>query len=147
MIPTVFVPIDELPVLRFGKVDRRSLPPADETQPTVDVDYVAARNPTEEAIVQLGADLLGLERIGVNDDLFDLGLDSLIATQLVGRINKDLGAELDVEAVFESPTVAGLAVRMGQSPKSQEIDDLASILQEIEALDDEQARSLLGSGG
>jgi acyl carrier protein len=113
----------------------------------VDVDYVAARNPTEEAIVQLGADLLGLERIGVNDDLFDLGLDSLIATQLVGRINKDLGAELDVEAVFESPTVAGLAVRMGQSPKSQEIDDLASILQEIEALDDEQARSLLGSGG
>jgi acyl carrier protein len=147
MVPTVFVPITELPVLRFGKVDRRSLPSVGESQLRADVDYVAARNPTEEAIVRLGAGLLGLESIGVNDDLFDLGLDSLIATQLVGRINQDLGAELAVEALFESPTVAGLAVRMGQSPTSQGIDDLASILQEVEALDEDQARSLLGSGG
>jgi acyl carrier protein len=147
MIPTAFVSLTELPVLRFGKVDRRSLPPAGEGRLTAEVEYVAARNSIEEAVVRLSAGLLGLERIGVNDDLFDLGLDSLIATQLVGRINQDFEVGLTVDAVFESPTAAGLAVRIGEEPASRRIDDVVSMLQELEALDEDQARSRLGSGG
>jgi len=147
MIPTAFVSLTELPVLRFGKVDRRSLPPAGESRLTAEVEYVAARNSIEEAVVRLSAGLLGLERIGVNDDLFDLGLDSLIATQLVGRINQDFEVGLTVDAVFESPTAAGLAVRIGEEPASRRIDDVVSMLQELEALDEDQARSRLGSGG
>ena len=147
MIPTAFVALTELPILRFGKVDRRSLPPPGDTQISAGVEYLAARNSIEEAIVRLGAGLLGLERIGVNDDLFDLGVDSLVATQLVGRINQEVGAELTVDAVFEAPTAAGLAVRIGREPDSTQPTDLESILQELEALDEEQARSRLGSAG
>lgn len=147
MIPTAYVSLTELPVLRFGKVDRRSLPPPGETQLSADAEYVAPRTSIEEAIVRLGAGLLGLERIGVNDDLFDLGVDSLVATQLVGRINQEVGADLTVDAVFEAPTAAGLAVRIGREPESTQATDLESILQELEALDEEQTRSRLGSAG
>ena len=147
MIPTAFVPLTELPVLRFGKVDRRSLPPPGETQQSAEAEYMAPRTSIEEAIVRLGARLLGLERIGVNDDLFDLGVDSLVATQLVGRINQEVGAELTVDAVFEYPTAAGLAVQIGKEPESTQAADLESILQELEALDEEQVRSRLGSAG
>lgn len=144
MVPTAFVVLDELPVLRFGKVDRRALPPAMDLRSGVEAEYLAPRDQNEETIVGIASTLLGIERIGVNDDLFDLGLDSLTATQLIGRINQRLDADLLFDAVFEFPTVAGLAARIGQG--SPEEAELASILAELEALDEEQARSQLGSG-
>jgi acyl carrier protein len=111
MVPSRFVVLDVLPVTPNGKVDRRSLP-----APTEDATaHVDPHTPTEQTIAALWAELLGRDRVGIHDDFFELGGHSLIATQLVSRIRSTIGIELPIGAVFEAPTVAGLAAAIARA--------------------------------
>ncbi|WP_273736626.1 phosphopantetheine-binding protein, partial [Mycolicibacterium septicum] len=99
------------------KLDRRALPAPE----YVDMDrYRAPGTPTEEVLAGIYAQVLGLERVGVDDSFFDLGGDSLSATRLINTINANLGTDLAVRAVFEAPSVAGLASRVGECSGSRE---------------------------
>jgi len=112
MIPSLWVMLDELPLTPNGKVDRRALPAPDHVRPRDENTYVAPRNVDEEILAQLWTEILGVDRIGVNDNFFDLGGHSLLATQLVSRIRKKLDVEMPLRGVFEAPTIAGQAERI-----------------------------------
>jgi len=109
MIPAVFVKLDSFPLNSNGKVDRRALPSPGDTRPELDQAFAAFRTPTEELLVDIWAQVLGVERVGIHDDFFDLGGHSLLATQVVSRIRETFQVEMPLRRLFETPTVAGLA--------------------------------------
>jgi amino acid adenylation domain-containing protein len=109
MIPAAFVSLDSLPLNLQGKVDRQALPPPDGIRSTPSKSYVPPRTATEEQIASIWADVLGLERIGGDDHFFELGGHSLLAAQVISRIRKDFAVDIPFRAIFEAPTVAGIA--------------------------------------
>ncbi|MGI8637814.1 MAG: thioesterase domain-containing protein, partial [Segetibacter sp.] len=108
MIPFSWVEMDEIPVTKNGKIDKRSLPNPDLSQIAVK-DYVAPRNEVEEKLAQIWKDLLGAERVGIHDDFFELGGHSLLAMRLISAIRKKLNIEVRVNDVFIFPTIAEFA--------------------------------------
>jgi acyl carrier protein len=112
MVPPRFAKLDAFPFTPSGKIDRRALPDPGESERTV--EFVAPRTPLEEGLAQIWQELLGVERVGVNDDFFALGGHSLLATQAVIRIRSAL-AEIPLHSLFNAPTVAGLANAIEQA--------------------------------
>jgi len=88
MIPAAFIPMEALPLTPNGKIDRRALPAPDWSGQTRASQYVAPRTPEEETMARIWAEVLRIEKVGVNDNLFELGADSLHVFQIAGRANK-----------------------------------------------------------
>jgi amino acid adenylation domain-containing protein len=112
MVPSAFVVLDALPLTVNGKVDRKALPAPEPMQTHSDSNYVAPRTPTEQVMAEIWADVLSVGKVGVFDDFFDLGGQSLLATQMMSRIKRALRVELPLRAVFEAPTVGALAAKI-----------------------------------
>jgi amino acid adenylation domain-containing protein/FkbH-like protein len=144
LIPSAFVVLDALPRTPNGKVDRRALPTPGAARPAGERAYAAPRNAVEEVLAGLWAEVLGIERVGVHDDFFDLGGHSLLATQVVSRIAETLSPELHLRQLFATPTVAGLAASLLESPERRaRTERVAALLLDLAALSEDEAAALL----
>jgi len=132
MLPAAFVKLESLPLGPNGKVDRSALPVPTDDNIIRDENFVSPRTPTEEQIATVISELLGLERIGVDDNFFLLGGNSLLATQVIARVRDSFDVEVTLLTVFDNPTVAGIAAAVEQL-----------VLERVEALSDEEAGRLV----
>jgi acyl carrier protein len=107
-------------------------------------DFLGPRNPVEQVLVKVWADLLGVERVGVHDNFFGLGGHSLLATQVVSQVRNAFEVELSLRTLFENPTVAGLAVQIAQAQATKTVpEERTDVLAYLESLSEEEARHLL----
>ncbi len=145
MVPSALVFLDALPLSPNGKVDRRALPPPRPERAGTGVGYVEPVRPTERAIATIWAEVLGLERVGLDDDFFQLGGHSLTATQIMARITERLQVGAPVRLLFERPRLAEFAAAVEQAGREAgiEVETIAGILLEIDRLSEEQVRDLL----
>ncbi|MFC3891190.1 amino acid adenylation domain-containing protein [Lentzea rhizosphaerae] len=115
LVPSAIVVLDALPRTDTGKLDRRALPAPE----TVVVEGRAPRTANERALCSLFAEVLGVPSVSIDDDFFRLGGHSLLVMRLLGRIRRELHAELSVATVFDGPTVADLADRLVLAKKAR----------------------------
>jgi amino acid adenylation domain-containing protein/non-ribosomal peptide synthase protein (TIGR01720 family) len=116
MVPAVFAFVDGLPLTPSGKLDTKALPAPDGARRQVEDDYVAPRNPTEVALAHVWQEVLGLDRVGVHDNFFALGGDSILSIQMVARSGAR-GLNLTPRQIFQFPTIAELAPIVGQGAR------------------------------
>ncbi|WP_055108263.1 non-ribosomal peptide synthetase [Paenibacillus ihumii] len=114
MVPSFFIQLEELPLNANGKVDRRSLPQPDWTRAVTSV-YAAPESELETALVELWQEVLGVQRLGIDDDFFERGGHSLKATTLIARIYKQFNLEVPLRELFRHATVRQLAHYMSSS--------------------------------
>lgn len=132
MVPALFVPLGALPLNPNGKIDKDALPAADEASALQDQSYVAPRNLLEEKLSGIIAQLLGMDRVGVEENFFLLGGHSLLGTQLIARVRDVFGVELSLRSIFDYPTAVQMA---------QEVERL--IVLQLNAMTDDEAQRAL----
>lgn len=132
MIPSLFVSLEELPLLPNGKVNRRALPAPDASRPQLRREFAAPENPTQARLVELYMNVLALEKVGIHDDFFELGGESILATRLVSRVRRTFDVEMPLRELFWQPTVFELAAV---------IEKL--VIEQLENLSEEEAEQLL----
>src|SRR5262249_14441325 len=109
MIPAAFVRLNSMPLNPQNKVDRAALPTPAETRPDLDTPFMAPRGEQERVIAEIWAEILGIDRVGIQDNFFDLGGHSLAAIRIVSRAIEKFNLELPLQLLFDSPTVERMA--------------------------------------
>jgi acyl carrier protein len=134
MVPSTFVKISALPSNANGKLDRGALPDPTTENRIEDAGYRAPSTPTEERLVQILAAVLGMDRVGADDNFFLLGFHSLLATQVATRVHERFGIQLSLRHLFEAKTVARLAAEVDRQ-----------LIQKLDSMSDQEVARYLAS--
>ncbi|HJP95210.1 MAG TPA: amino acid adenylation domain-containing protein [Pyrinomonadaceae bacterium] len=144
MLPSVYLVLNKLPLTAHGKVDRRALPEPAGAARELDVAFVSPRNAIEEVLSGIFAEVLNVERVGVDDNFFELGGHSLLAAQAISLMRKAFQPDLPLRKIFEAPTVASLAALVvAGEPSRGEFERRAETLRSIESLSTDDLEELL----
>lgn len=144
MAPSTFVLLDQLPLTATGKLDRAALPEPNHSHREHGSAFIAPRNAVEETLVEIFAEVLGIEKIGIHDNFFDFGGHSLLATRVVARIRKMFNTELPLRNFFENPTVAEVAEFLkSHEPVPGRMEEMMVLMRKIESLSTDDLEELL----
>lgn len=145
MLPSTFVTLEKIPLLPNGKIDRTQLPSPFSTLTVQETDYVAPTTPIEEAIAQIWADVLRMEKVSIDADFFKLGGHSLMIAQIAYRVNDLYHVNIPLRVFFEEKTVAQLAQTVASTLIYQGDDnEIENMLAEISELGDEDIDAIFG---
>jgi len=117
MMPSAFVFLKALPLTPNGKVNRKALNAPENERPELEAAYVAPRDNLEKSIAKIWQELLHVEKVGLRDNFFDLGGNSLLVVQTQARLRGSFGIELPVVKLFQHPTIHSLASFLNERPK------------------------------
>ncbi|MDR0278079.1 MAG: amino acid adenylation domain-containing protein [Paucimonas sp.] len=137
MVPTHFVQLPAMPLTPNGKLDRKALPQPDTSQSQT--RYVAPVSELEQQLAAIWAEVLKIERVGLDDSFFELGGHSLLAAQMVARIKKHLGVSLPLRTLFEQPLLGQLAVAVAALSTTTKEDDWDDMDQFMDSLEETEA--------
>ena len=112
MVPSQFFRLDALPLNPSGKVDRKALPDPEDPGAGLSSEYIAPRHQVEKDLAAIWQEVLGVAKVGVRDNFFDLGGHSLKATRVISRIRRDLGVDIPLRALFDHPTIEAFSRAM-----------------------------------
>ena len=156
MVPSSFVFIEALPLTPNGKIDHQALPAFAAVRPELSAEFFAPRTPIEEMLASIWAEVLELGEVGIHDNFFELGGHSLLATRVTSRVRERLQIDLPLRTFFESPTIASLALAIGNletsepgvaelkiNPRPRGAKDLQQLLQKINQLSEVEVGQLL----
>lgn len=121
MVPSAFVELEKFPLTPNGKVDRKALPSPEAIPATRDHAYVPPQSNSERAIAEVWQELLRVQQVGLHDNFFDLGGNSLLVVQAQARLREVLGADLPVVRLFQYPTVSALAKFLSEQRKKNSL--------------------------
>ena len=123
LVPSAFVLLETLPHTASGKIDKKALPAFEEVRASVPAHYKAPHNEMEEEVSKIFCKVLGLEKIGINEDFFLLGGQSLLATLVISRVRRSLKVDVPLRSLFEAPTVASLVEKIRSAVGGQAAEE------------------------
>jgi acyl carrier protein len=126
--------LETMPLTPGGKLNRTALPSPDRCRPELIESYLAPRTALEGMLTDVWTEVLGIEQVGVHDNFFELGGHSLLAMQVVARVREACGVELPLRALFEEPTVAGVAAQI-QAARRAVLPDQGEMLNTVPGAD------------
>ncbi|HEX6804484.1 MAG TPA: amino acid adenylation domain-containing protein [Terriglobales bacterium] len=129
MLPSAFVRLQAFPLTPNGKIDRKALP-APEYKKDAEAGYIGPRNPGEEKLAAIWAQVLHLDQVSADADFFALGGHSLLAAQVISRIRQAFAVDLPMKAMFESPTLEALAARVASIKPESDVHAIRSVSRE-----------------
>ena len=145
MVPGVWMRLDQLPLTPSGKLDRRALPAPDMSRPQMREPFAPPQTPTEQVLSEIWSEILKVTPIGIHDDFFALGGDSLLATRLIFKTRHALNVEIPMGTIFDVRTISRLAEHIDAAGRAEaeEAARIARLLDQLEQLPDQEVSALL----
>jgi amino acid adenylation domain-containing protein len=136
MVPSAFVLLDKLPRTISGKIDRKALPAPGLMRAELEKSFVPPRTPIEGTLVDIWVEVLGIDRVGINDSFFEMGGHSLLVFQVISRVREAFGVDLPLRSLFEAPTIEKQALAIVEAQIEQENDaEMAQLIEDIKLLE------------
>ncbi len=148
MLPSAYVYLDALPLSPNGKLDRKALPAPTLERVELEADFMEPRNSVERVLASIWSDVLGVDRVGIQDDFFELGGHSLTAAKATSRARDSFQVDIPLRSLFERPTVAGWGASVVSAGAAAQVDvpAIADVLLELEQMTDDEVRAQLDPG-
>jgi len=134
MVPGHFVELEQMPLTPNGKIDRKALQKIERSARLEDTEYVPPRNQVEEKLVKLWKSELGLDRVGIKDNYFNIGGDSIKSIRLINLVNESLAVNFKIVDLYENSTIEELAAKVNPAQREGPDDDYKEVAMEIEKL-------------